>query len=490
MNKDSLKTFILISLFILSLFLTRKILFNSSNDLFSSLGQDMEYRSNNEEIMSEIISPKRFLINYSEDTHTMLYSYKEYKLWEHSKEIIKEVFGGGDMKTTEIDNEEFTKYKSKKSINLEFGEEIPIYILSKILEIDISKDIANNIEKVNQIYIRGGNENFIILKNNNKVIKLDNISYESDNISNVLNNIKNSDEYINYWPARISLGTESDVYTPYSMPEDYVDIIVKNDISLSIPVEENKKIDKIAEGFFNKDISYLRKIVDNSGAIIYMYNQKKGLLIYPDGRLEYFDTLEDSVEERNLYKSLNTAMNFVESKDRWPEDVYISSIKEIESNGNKGYKFEFNYKVNGRTVFINKNMDNKNSNDILKPIEVEVYNNQVKSYKRFLRDNVVKKLERNYGRERLNPENVIEQNINIIKEIFIQKEDIENKLKKETNIYSEILASVKNISLGYYDDTTILYQKSLIDVWIIDIGNTRFVFNSHTGDILNRETIK
>ncbi|MBS4538504.1 hypothetical protein GOQ27_08510 [Clostridium sp. D2Q-11] len=507
MDKGKINTFILTTLFIMSLFLASKTLFDTNNDLFSSLG-DNKYDSSKDLIISQIISPKRILVNYSEGTHTIVYSNEKDDLWGKATVIIKDTFMNDMLNITEITSKELIDEKSEKSINLEFPDEIPIRLLSKALDMPIPTNIEGNIESIKDVYIRIGNESYIILSNEEKVIKINDLTYDSDDLDKSIENLKNSRDFVNYWPGRIILGTKEDVYIPTSVPSNKKNIKVKNDIDVidttkkkneyseKIPqnnledihrAEDNSHIDKIAEGFFDKDLSYLRKIVDNSGAIVYMYNQNTGLLVYPNGLIEYSNTLDNVTIERNLYESFNTIIEFVTTKDRLPEESYLSNIEEIESeDGSKGYRFTFEYNIQGRPVYINNiNSENK---QLMKPLIVEVFNDQVKSYKRFYRDSIFEEETRIYGEERMTPEEIIEKNMDEIIRDFINDE---NSIAKnmEQKIREIIVSSIDNVSLGYYDNAKEYYNTPLDDVWVIDIGKKRYIFDTSDGTKLDVESI-
>ena len=64
-------------------------------------------------------------------------------------------------------------------------------------------------------------------------------------------------------------------------------IYVENELD----VDDIDGIREIAEAFFDKDIEYLREIIEGNGSILYIYDQRV-LKIYQNGLLEYFHPLE------------------------------------------------------------------------------------------------------------------------------------------------------------------------------------------------------
>ncbi|WP_130805403.1 hypothetical protein [Senegalia massiliensis] len=486
MNKTRLNTIILVSLFTLSLFLISQTLLNTNIDLFSSISLS-EQDESEEIILSQIIVPKEILINYSEKTHTILNIDNEYGLWNKAKDVLENTFSVQDISINLIEENEYIDANNKKSIKFEFADKIPMDVFLNSFNIDVDIVTFQNINSIKEIYIGLDEENNIILSDDESHIELKNIEYSKKIFSNALEQIKTSQSFVNYWPSDVSLGINSNIYIPYRLPHEKKDIIVENDIKVKESTESNKNIDKIAEGFFDKDLSYLRKVVDNTGVVIYMYNQHTGLLIYPNGLVEYSNTLNKKQGKRDINESLNSLAEFITKRDRLPENSYISDIEAIESeDDSKGYRFTINYSINGKSVYINDKT--KEDGSLINALVAEVYGDKVTSYKRFYRDIIVSE-NSTYGEERINPEDVIEKNIAKIKESF---NDEQNTIASnmQTKFYKDIIASIKDISLGYYDKSSSYYKTPLIESWIIDIKNNRYIFDSSSGNLIDIKSLE
>ena len=150
-------------------------------------------------------------------------------------------------------------------------------------------------------------------------------------------------------------------------------VYVENELN----IDDIEEIRNIAKNFFEKNIDYIREIVENNGSVLYVYNQKV-LKINQSGLLEYFNPLEESVKERNLYISLNTASEFLSSHIGVPKDLYLSKIEEIESELNFGYRLTFKYRIRGFPVVLGKDI----AEDF---IQIDVFNEHIRNYKRFIR---------------------------------------------------------------------------------------------------------
>lgn len=117
--------------------------------------------------------------------------------------------------------------------------------------------------------------------------------------------IEETGDYTYYYSMKDTLGSNNDIFIPIEMSQNVPLAYVENEL---IP-NNIEEVRIIAEKYFNKDVDYIREIVENNGSIIYVYNQKV-LKINPNGLLEYFSPLEELVKERNLYISLNTVADF------------------------------------------------------------------------------------------------------------------------------------------------------------------------------------
>ncbi len=478
MNKGKLKTFILVFLFISSILLTQQLFVDFSYNYLPSFRQGEDINGNND-LVSNIFLPEKFLINYSEKNHTIIY-HDEYHLWSHSQKVLKDVFKINNIKAEKISMDEFLKYKALKSIDIQFSQEIPLYILAKTLNTYIESSIHSEINVIDNIFIFLGEDNFIVLSNKDKNIKLNNIDVNTSKIRDIVDNIKDSD-YIRYYPGNILLGTKKGVYAPIEIKDEFDSIRVKNKIN----IDNTREIQKIAEKFLNIDSDYIRKIEENNDAMIFMYSDK-GLVIYPNGLLEYYNKLQKNITERDLYSSLLTAVDFIKQKNRCTNDIYLEYIEEIERDNNKGYKFGFNYKIQGKTVYFNNKILNNTDTRMNSSIEIEVFNEYIGTYREYLREVQSYKMQDiKKSKPLLVPQQVIEKNFSYIKNNFINEKILNTKKLNGKVIKYDMLSSIKNISIGYYDSCQNRNGDKLIMVWVIEIGEKTYIFDMNNGNIVD-----
>lgn len=469
MQRERAKAFLLVSLVLISIFLTQQLWVQFPFTLIPSFSEDKEKSIGYNYILSDVISPEKYLINFG-GNYTILYSGERYNLWLKTRSYLKGIFQNEDLNYKEIEEGEIIKNDVKKSINLFFAEDIPIYMLVKVLNCKPSSSIYNSIKNVRSIYIYLGRNPYVVLSNETNHIKIYNVKVDTSILINTLDDIER-ENVLKYYSIRM-WGIDKDVYIPintssldYVIPYVYVDNEMNTESYLSM--------ESVAKSFFEEDLEYVRKIVETDGSVIFLYGQK-GLKISKNGLIEYFDTLDENVTERNLFISLNTAVDFITNHLGWPEEAYLSSVEEIEYKENKGYRFKFTYRVNNLTIYADKSKFNS-------PIEIEVFNKNVKSYKRYIR--AVSRVEyKKSSKERvLPPEKVIEINLSMIKADVAKK----NNLKIEEIDNFTILSLIDDIELGYFDYCDKKYKQKLIGVWVIDVDGITYIFDMHDGKFVN-----
>lgn len=469
MNKEKFKTLILISLVCISVFLTEQLWMQIPHEIPTFFGANEDKRQ--EYLISDMIVPYKYLINFNENNHTLLYSDQEYGLWASTKDLLIDMFYSKDCKIKEISDETFLEYQKYKSINFYLPEAISPYLLAKVLNTKDSGDISKSVSNIDGIYIYLEKKApFVVLSNDCKHFKVENINIETKGLRQIVTLIENKGDYTHYYSMKDTLESQNDIYIPYEMNNNLSIVYIENEIDIDKAME----IEDIAENFFQKDIDYIKEIVEDDGSLIYIYDQRV-LKVYPNGLLEFFSPIEEPVKKRNLYICLNTVADFMSTHFGASKGMYLSEIKEIESDGNLGYSLTFNYRIRGIPVILG-------SNDIKGYIQVEVFNKYVKSYRRYMRkDMEVVEIKDIEDRKMLSAFDVIDKNFNHILSMY--KKDLNIKVEDD-DLNEELEASMKDITLAYYDPCVKSKEEKLIGVWVVVVGNRMYAFDVYTGEIV------
>lgn len=175
------------------------------------------------------------------------YSDEEYKLWASSKEILKQVLSSENFEIVKVSDEEYVSDFNKRSLVFYFPEDINVYILAKVLDINKPNDITENVEEVNSIYLSmEKNSPFIILGKDGNYFKIYNFNIEMKNLRELFNGVEQNKDYTYYYSMRDTLEIDNNIYMPYEMINELPVLYVENEIN----IEDEEEIKNIVEGFF------------------------------------------------------------------------------------------------------------------------------------------------------------------------------------------------------------------------------------------------
>ena len=173
MAKERFKTLLLLSMVCISIFLTKRLWLSMTYDLISSFKKEEAIGANY--LLGDMIRPHKYLINFSNEAHTIRYTDKDNYLWTNTRSILIDALSSNSAKFSTISHEDFLAYKEKMSIAFYFPEEFNTYIISRSLNISKPNDIVKKIEEIDNIYLYlGKGDPFLIFSQGKKHIKISN----------------------------------------------------------------------------------------------------------------------------------------------------------------------------------------------------------------------------------------------------------------------------------------------------------------------------
>ncbi|NLL81073.1 MAG: hypothetical protein GX231_02050 [Tissierellia bacterium] len=474
--KERLKSILLFFLVVMSLYFAQRLWIR----LPESLAERFEPMSDSYTTyaLSDMISPYKYIINFGNKNHTLFYGDNKYSVWDDSREILSQVLGSDNIITEEITREQYLDLKEERSLVIYFPEEISTYILAKTWGVNNPNNITDAIPNTNEMYIYLGTEDpFFVFILNEKYLAVYDQEIDTTLLKEKLVTIDKSNNYDRYHTMREAYQIDNDVYIPNRIENSLPIVYVSNEIS-TLNDEEKREL---AKKFFDEDIDYVREIVESNGSTIYLYSNKS-LKLNINGTLEYFHAIEDKVPERNLYISLVSAAEFIKDKSLSQDTMYLSSIEDIESGGNLGYRLRFRYRVGNIPVILG----NREFGDY---IQIDVYNYHIRNYKLLARGEM--KLGLNAiidSRSMLSSFDILDKNYEFLVNEYLYyagktKESYENYLRN-VDLRDEVLSAVDDVSLSYYDPYLKDKEERLIGVWVISAGNRLYGFNIYTGDLV------
>lgn len=470
--KEKMKTFLLISLFGLSIIFTKKLWIQLPNEIFDIFTNKNEVVGSSY-LLSDMIAPNKYLVNFNEKNHTLFYDDSKYGLWTNTRKNLTSIFGSKDAKVEEISKDEFSTYNGKRSIVFYFPEKINTYILARALDVKRPNLIVDNMPTIDKIYIYLGSEDpFFVFSYGDKHISINDPNIDISKFKDQLELIEEEKKYNYYYSMKETMGTDKDIYIPYEMNSILPKVYVENEIRT---LDEDRKRE-LAETFLGKDIDYVREIVESNGSVIYVYNQKV-LKLNVNGTLEYFNSLEEVVRKGNLYESMNTAAEFISKHTGVPKGMHLSKTEEIRADNSVGYKLTFKYRVRGIPIILG-NME------VVDFVEIEVFNNHVRSYKHFIRKDMNINADNIQEQRKMLPSfDVIDKNDDFIIKKYLEKNEIKREDMEDIAI-EEVISSIDDITLAYFDPCLKDIGDQLIGVWTIKINEGLYAFDVYNGNLV------
>lgn len=427
-------------------------------------------------LFTDMIKPHKYLLTFDEKNHTIFYNDDNNNLWTSARSSLVDILSSNNIKTDTLSNEEFSAYRENKSIVFYFPEKFSTYILARSLDVIKPNSIIDKIDKIDNIYLYlGRQEPYIIFSDGVNHLKVYDLNIDISNIKNQVRKMEETKSYTYYYPMKDTLKIDNNIYIPYKMAKTIPLVYVENELNVS-NIEE---IRNIAEDFFNKDIDYIREIIENNGSILYIYNQRV-LKINQNGFLEYFSPLEEPVRERNLYISLNTAAEFLSNHIGVPNGMYLAKIEEIESEENIGYRLTFRYRIRGIPVILG-------SDTVEDFIQMDVFNKYVRNYKRFIRKDMdVESYDNIDDSKMLSAFDIINMNYDLLEKQYIQDKKIDLELENidKEILTEEVLSSIDNITIAYLDPCLKEKEEKLIGVWVLEFRGKLYAFDIYNGSLV------
>lgn len=470
--KEKCKTFLLLFLVCISVYLTSRLWIKSPNETLAPFKKDEAELSNY--LFTDIIKPHKYLLNFDKKKHTVFYNDENNNLWSSVTPVLKDVLSSKDINSEVLSNKKYSTYNDKKSIVYFFPEKFNTYIMARSFGVEEPNNIIEKIPKINKIYFYFGNgDPFFVFSNGKEHLKIYDDSISKGIIRHNVKTIEQEKQYTYYYPIKDTVGGDSDIFIPYEMSKNLPSVYVENELD----IKDIKGIRNIAGKFFNRDIDYIREIVEDDGSIIYIYKQRV-LKFNETGLLEYFDPLEEEIKERNLYTSLNTTAEFLSSHIGVPKDMYLAKVEKIETEGNFGYRLIFRYRIKGIPVIL--------GNDIAEDfIQIDVFNKHVENYKRFIRKKVDKdEYDEVDNKKMLSAFDVINMNYDLLEKDYIEDKNINIVDVDKTTLMDRVLSSIENMDIAYLDNCLHRTEEKLIGIWLLELGHKTYAFDIYSGELI------
>jgi regulatory protein YycH of two-component signal transduction system YycFG len=467
--KEKFKTILLFLLVGTSLAMTQQLWMQFPERVTGFFEPEISYSSSY--LLSDMIAPNKYLVGFGGNNYTMVYDANKYGIWDTSKESLAKLLSSDTIRIEEPESGYRPGQTGEMATVFYFPESISTYILAKAWDVKEPNDIVDTIPYVDRISIvKGSGDPFFVFSGDGRDVLIYDPEISVDNILSEILELDESTDFDYYYSLSEIFPTEvGDIYVPYELRNSLPVVYVSNDIS-QMTTEE---MGILAERFLEREIDYIRQIVESNGSTIYIYNNKV-LKFNMNGTVEYFHSLEDTVQERNLYLSLSTAAEFISQKAYSAKGMYLAGIQEIEADGSLGYSLTFRYRVRGIPVLLG-------NREVEEYVQIEVFNNQVRSYRQlFRREMDLNIASLQDSRQIMTSFDVIDQNYLFLESEYL-KHTGESKEQLGDQVVQRVLSSVEDITISYYDPGLKDQEERLIGVWLIRAHGSVYAFNAYTG---------
>ena len=480
MEREKYKNILLISLFLLCILLSGKILLGGfvKNEVLKS--DEVVYKSFSD--VQKVLSPQSYFVSFGGNLHTGLYSEDINRIiWDKTKENLKIYLLG--LKYEEISVSKWNQLVKERSFRFELPFNYKIGDIYLILGIPKKDDkfmekyvdtIIMPTNNTNQIYLGSeANSSFYILKGLDR-----NGEYE---FKKIVENIEKSNiiEYKrleDIFSLRNLLNKKEDeafkensTIAPITGISDVSIINVSNSF-------DDMDIKLYAEKVFDENFNFVKKIKDIDDSIIYMYGYgDKILKFYKNGSLEYSEKLSEinNNDKTDIVDYINISLNGIEKFGDIPSNLYLSGYSKNQDEE----VLYFNFRIKGYNVFSNDIEGGSAYKIVIKDNKMVYFKRNIKKYVSF------RELQKSNGYQTKSVDEVIEKNIDVILNRYTREKDIMLTDENKTEIIINILQDINKIDIEYFnsknDTANLMYP-----VWEIKISNTIYCFDLYTGDIL------
>ncbi len=481
MNKEKLKSLLLVFLIITSVMLTQRVWFRSPLELLQT---EASYFEVSEALLAEtreiVLRPERIVlgfgggINNSHHTHLDHSNLNPY--WEAGKTVLAEYFTQ-EADVQVVSYETYFQAFSGRNLEFYFGEGTPSTFLAALLG-PMDNSVTQNLQMIQRILIPARSPEVIYMVDGDGTyyqLSLEETPLEGDwpDLVELLENNRPG-TYVKYYPLFTYVG--NDVLLPLSYEENLPRIFVESEVDTS----NESRLHERVRTFFDENFDFVKIIRETTGSHIYMYGYgQQEVRVSKQGRLEY--TAETGNESgSNLNRAFNTALEFILINGGFPEGAYLKAVTAIEENGNRGFSFSFGYCMKGFPVE-QKRIASSN------PIEIDVYGDLVKRYQAMTRQ-VMGMPEVRPEEGIISPHRLIEDHFNALLEDLRHRMAVDDEVEtyEEDVEGDELLRQIEDIRLIYWDREETNRRQMLIPAWRIQIDGEVYYFDAHEGIQLNR----
>jgi len=505
MNKEKLKSLLLVLLIATSIVLTQRVWFHSPLQLSSSEASYVADETVLAQSRDQVLRPKQIVVGFgggAENSHFSILSPPDLdRFWQEAKMILQDHFVS-EPTVQVVSHADYKEARGGRSIELRFAEGFPTAFLSTLFDQQDNR-VAATVNTIATILIPARYQGSVYIVDEPgdiyefRLIRQDR-NYEGDP-GELLDSIP-VNSYVKYYT--LFSYVENDVLLPLTHQVNIPRIFTESEVDAS----SSQQMNRWAGRFFNENFDFVKTIQETGGTRIYMYGYgQQEVRINNQGRLEY--TAETGNQSSSsVGKALDTALAFMGQNEGMNTALVLKKVQVIEQDSLRGYRFGFGYSLGDLPVRLSRSQD---------PLEIEVFGNSVRGYRTFIR-RPMSLPEVLPERGILSPHRLIEDNFNLLLDELRMNREVEpdpvgqvpeeadpeesaeeiNGEETEEIVENEepavagedLLRAIEEIQLIYLDREETHRRQVMIPVWRITIDQRVYDFDAHEGTRLQTLT--
>jgi hypothetical protein len=474
-SKESIKSLLLFSLLVSSLFLSSQI-FTRIESHSETINNTAVLWKEKDNTIENYFSPQSYFINFGGSLHTIEYNYSVRK---ELRESFKSVFikDYTEASLISVENNEWQEAIKKRGLRMGLPYQMSFQEFLTLMK-GSNQNFASDL-KIKEIIILTSGK--VLFDTTQGYYQLENQNNDFSSFSKIIDTIELS--YLEYrrledvYSLKNQLAPEAE---DYKYNNQLIPIVKISDIPV-IEVVDEVDIQTVGDStllsYANRILgkSFIRKVIDHNGNIIYMTGYgEKALKIDDNGFFEYTAKYNENNETLTFEEGINKSINALATINNPPTNMYLSNHYSYEKNGKNIDRYEFNYSYGGYDIVLDKK---ENS-----PFVVEFNGSQLVYLKRRYKSFVNSIGVSNIWESALSFNQVINENYDVIINDYLVAKGIDDFTSIDAYIY-EILQNIESIELKYYLMSNDNFDH-LIPVWQLKISQTTYYINIYDGEII------
>lgn len=481
MNKEQLKSVLLVTLIVSSLFLTQINLFDGLI-ISEGISEDLEVSSKK---LSAYINPQSYFVGFGGLSYTRIYDNRlQDNIWNEVRPFILSSFLNHET-VEEIGRDDYIRAFSEGSLLIRMPLELSVESYYSLFSDSVLSSQIRDIYPKEYLMREGNVRSLYVFDEKHDKYYLIKHKTLHHNIGTVIETIK-TDGWIEYRKIsdRFSLSsTVSDEYDkrnyeliPYLYDFVVAPIAFEDEVRLD-DAFFSKDVSSISSAIFGRNLNFVKRLKDINDSIILMYGYgDKSLTVTSDGRISYRNKYDPSNSRTLSFKdALALAAGRLENFGSLPNGLFLAAFEEMPETNT--FIFYFNYKLNAFAIAESSVLDH--------PIVVEVRGNQVialdKNVKIFAGEMVAEKYL--HSERLITIDDCITNNFLEVSIYYLQDNNIYSSAQDTISYYFPIRSEIKSIDLRYIVEAD-GDSRYMIPAWQVVISNRTYLFNAYDGALI------